>query len=446
MLKLSTNSRNALVQKAAGMLALHRPHELRQKLEGPRLFIGLVGCCILLLVIWGSLAKIDRVVRVEGKVIPAGRSREIQHLEGGIIASIDTHEGATVKKGDLLLTIDDTTAHSNLGEDNVKYNAQRARAARLQAEVDGAATINFPADIASTPTAQEEQHLFVSRKAKLEQEVVIEDATIREKTARLNEAIKRRGNLKDELTVAHQRSQMMAGMEARNAASKLEVLEAQSREERLQTEKGDTENSIPTLQASIAEDQARISTHRAEFHNDAQNELVTTLAEIDRLKQLLVSANDRVNRTDVRAPMDGIINRISVNTVGGVIKSGESLIELIPVTKEVLIEARAQPRDRGYLKPGLEATVRISAYDVGELGLLKSRVTEVSADTVQEARGDPYYRVNLLVSDVPASYSNLVMVPGMTVTADIVTGRRTAIGYLLSPLRKFTYNIFRDSR
>jgi adhesin transport system membrane fusion protein len=111
-----------------------------------------------------------------------------------------------------------------------------------------------------------------------------------------------------------------------------------------------------------------------------------------------------------------------------------------------LIEAKAQPQDRGYLRPGLDATIRVSAYDIGELGVLRGHVTEVSADTVQDPHGEPYYRVNILVDAVPPSYINSPMVPGMTVTGDIVTGNRTVLRYLLSPLSKFTYQVFKDSK
>ncbi len=418
----------------------------RQRLERPHPFIYMVLCALVALIGWGAWAQIDQVVRVEGKIIPAGRSREIQHLEGGIIAAIHTVEGATVKKGELLLTIDDAMAGSNLGATNIQHQSARAKAIRLRAEAEGAEALTMPAELAGTEVGQEERALFASRREQLAQRIRVHDSTIREQRARLAEATKRRANLVNELAVARKRSGLLRGMMEKQAASQLELLEAQSREQRLQTELSEVSGTIPTIEAMIAGEEARIETVRAEFRSEAQRELVTTLADADRLQQLLLSANDRVNRTELRAPESGVINRIAVNTVGGVIKPGASVIELIPTTHEVLIEARSRPQDRGYLQPGLKATIRLTAYDVGALGVLTGKVTEVSADTVEDAKGNAFYRVNILASAAPSSYHDRLIVPGMTASADIVTRRRTAISYLLSPLRKFTYSMFRDAR
>lgn len=422
------------------------PSKRWASLETPRLFLGLLIFLVAGLVFWATIAKIDQVVRVEGKVIPAGRSQKIQHLEGGIIASIDTQEGAAVKHGDLLLTIDDTNAGANLSDAQIRLNSQRVRALRLQAETQYKDKIDFPPELANLPAAGAERSLFVARRDKLSQEINIHENAIRQYYAQIDEAEQRRVRLIAELSTAHQRSEMVEGMTAHGAASKLEMLDAQSREQRIKTEIGEAADAVPRLKVSIAEEKSRIETAKAEVSSQAHGELVTTLEEVDRIKQNVTSAADRLKRTEIRAPIDGVINRIAVNTVGGVVRPGEDLIELIPTTDEVLIEAKAQPRDRGYLRIGLDSEIRVSAYDTAEIGLLKGRVTEVSADSIIDPHNNPYYQVNILVRSLPASYADHIIVPGMTVTADIVTGRRTVLAYLLSPLRKFTYNMFRDPR
>jgi adhesin transport system membrane fusion protein len=419
--------------------------QMRGVLETPLLFLLVIVAAIVGLFFAASTGQIDRVVRVEGKIIPTGRSQEVQHLEGGIIASINVTEGQAVKKGDLLVTIDGTTAETNLNESKVKVRTLQARAERLEAETKSIEPA-FSQALAGTTEAAAERDLFNSRKAKLNEEISIYQSTIRQRMAELDDSQKRRASLTNELAIAKQRSAMLDDMAKRNAASKLEILEAQSRQQRLETEVSDTVGAEPKLKAAIAEEQARISTAKASFRSEAQNELVGTLAEINRLSQTMTAETDRVKRTEVRAPIDGVINRVSVNTVGGVVKPGQSLLEITPNDKEVLLETRLRPQDRGYLRPGLDANIRVSAYDAGEFGLLKGRVTDVSADSMQDPRGEAYYRVNILVSHLPKSYEGKAMLPGMTVTGDIVTGHRTILNHLLSPVRKFSYNILKDSR
>jgi membrane fusion protein, adhesin transport system len=419
---------------------------LRPALEGPRLFLVIIAAAIIVLFFWASIAPIDRVVRTEGKIIPAGRSRQIQHLEGGIVAAISTYEGAAVKKDDLLLTIDDTAASANLSETKSKLTSQLIRARRLESEARNLAAISFPPDLADLDASEAERRLFLSRKDKFNEALKVHQEMIRQRTAELEEIKKRRISLDDERTIAHKRLQMYEKMLAHNAASQMEVLEAQSRERRLETEINDAESSKPRVEAAIAGEKAQISTLGANFHSEVQNDLVITLAEIDRLKQIMTSEVDRKKRTEIRAPIDGIINRIAVNTTGSVVRPGEAILELTPNTNEVLIEAKALPRDRGELRPGVNAKVRVSAYDAAELGTLSGRVTEISADTMQDPRGDAYYRVKILVNSIPDSYAEKPMLPGMTVTADIVTGRRTLLNYLFSPLLMFTHKMFRDPR
>ena len=444
ILKLFSNLTNnffSLTNLFAKIKSLQAIH----KMESISLYIRVLMICVLFTIVWASFAHVDRVVRVSGKIIPAGRGREIQHLEGGIIASIQTTEGASVKKGDLLLTIENVVAGANLGETKAKLDEQKARSVRLNAEINKLDKLEFPKEIESSDSTDAERSLFFSRRAKLQQEILIHEQTLNQQTAKLNEITSRKKNLLVELQVARNRSKLIENMAARDSASKLEVLEAQSREKRLETEINDVTTSIPTINAAIAEEKARTQSLQTDFINSAQNDLVTTLSEISRLEKVILGDTDRFKRTEIRAPIDGIINHIAINTLGGVVRPGDKIIELIPYTDEILIEAKAQPKDRGYLKPGLDATVRVSAYDVGELGVLKSKVTEVSADTMIDSHGESFYRVNLLVSSLPKSYQNHVMVPGMTASADVVTGNRTVMGLLLSPIRKFTYSIFRDS-
>jgi adhesin transport system membrane fusion protein len=417
-----------------------------RRLESPRLFLAAIGFFVLLLTVWAAMAQVHRVVRVEGRIIPAGRGQQIQHLEGGIVAAISTVEGASVKKGDLLLTIDATNAGAALGETGVKLAGSRIRAIRLAEEASESPRLELPPDLRDEASAEAERQLFLSRREKMTQELSVYRRQVEQRTAELREIEARRARLTAEIATAHKRLSLVSGMAARNAASQLEVLDAQSREQRLATELSDAEGALPKTRAAIAEANARIDEARARFRSEAQADLATALTEIDRLRQSLAAQSDRVNRTEIRAPVDGVINRISVNTVGGVVKPGDPIIEITPTSGPLLIEARARPRDRGELREGLPARLRVSAYDYAEVGALEGRVIEISADTVSDARGEPYYRVIVRVDALPENFQGRLLAPGMTITGDVVIGQRTVLAYLTSPLRKFSANAFQDAR
>ncbi len=418
----------------------------RGALEAPTLYIVAVITLLVTTVGWASVFQIDKVVRVEGKIIPTGHSRPIQHLEGGIISSIAVHEGDKVKEGDLLLTIDATAAGASLNETNVKLITQRVRAVRLKAEAALLDSLVFPDGLAAEGAVFAERSLFLTRKSKLSSDLHVHEQTISQHTVALTEIDMKQKDLTAELAVAQKRRSMLEGMAARKAASQIELLEAQSRERRLETELREAENTKPKIKAALATEQARRAAVLAEFKSTAQTELVVTLAEIDRLNQTVAAAQDRMKRTDIRAPIDGTINRISVATVGAVVKSGEAIIELTPASSEIFVEARVLPQDRGELHSAIVAKVRVSAYDFAMLGSLEGRLTEISADTMQDSQGEAYYRAKILIDGVPASYAGRPIMPGMTVTGDLVTGRRTILSYLLSPLFKFTQTTLRDSR
>lgn len=414
--------------------------------ENARLSLWAIIFLTALLLLWMSFASVDQVIRVEGKIIPSGRGQQIQHLEGGIISAINVQEGAVVRKGDVLLIVDNTMAGASLGETKNNLESQTARAARLRTEVNGDASITFPENVQSPDIKTAETDLFQARQEKLSHEISVAQSLLNQRVAEKQEALSRRQQLQGEIVTAAERTKIVNAMSVNGAASKLELLDAKGREQGLQTELSGVIAALPKIEAAMAEARNRIEETKSAFKAESQADLVKTLAEIERLRQVATADDDRMSRTDVRAPVDGTINALYVNTVGGVIKPGEVLLEITPITKDILIEAKALPKDRGYLHPNLDTEIRVSAYDPAEFGLVTGRVTKVGADSLKDSEGRSYYQVNITVANLPDRYVGKDMIPGMTVSADIVTGKRTILAHLLSPLRKFTYNMFRDPR
>jgi adhesin transport system membrane fusion protein len=406
-------------------------------------FVAMTTCAVLISLLWASLVKVDIIVRTEGRVVPAGKSQIVQHLEGGIVHNILVHEGELVKAGQTLIELSDIQAKSNLNQEQSKSSTLRGREARLIAESSGAASINFPKDMQDEEVKKAENLAFQARRSRVADEVRVLRDQNAQKRGEVTEAESRRKNLANELEVAHQQYKVIENLRRNGAASNLELLDSQSRVQRLTSQIAEAEAAIPRLKAAIAESESRAGEVWARYRAEASSELTQIRGDIEKSTFEIGSNKDKLERNQVKAPVSGIINRMSVTTIGGVIKPGEALMEITPNDDNVLIEAKARPNDRANLRSGLPARIRIGAYDYATFGTLDGTVTEVSADTLIDEREGRYYRVILKAKN---QKNQIETVPGMTAIADVVVGKRTVISYLLSPLLRFSDRAFRDPK
>lgn len=396
------------------------------------------------LLLWASLAEVDIIVRTEGRIVPAGKSQIVQHLEGGIVRRILVQEGEVVRSGQTLMELSDIQARSSLDQERSKLETLRGREARLLAESSGAGGISFPRAIGDDEVRRAENVAFQARRARVSEEVRVLRDQSAQKRGEIAEAESRRRNLAAELEVAQQQYRVIEGLRHNGAASNLELLDSQSRVQRLTSQIAEAEAAIPRLRAAMAETESRIGEVWARYRAEASSELTQVRADLEKSGLEIDTGKDRLERNQVRAPVSGFINRLTVSTVGGVVKPGEVLMEITPDDRGVLVEARARPNDRANLRSGLSARVRIGAYDYATFGTLAGKVMEVSADTLVDEREGRYYRV--MVKADADSRSRMATVPGMTAVADIVVGKRTVLSYLLSPMLRFRDGAFRDPR
>lgn len=406
-----------------------------------RSFVVLVLLSILAFVTWSSLARIDTIVRANGRIVPAGKSQIVQHLEGGIVKKILVQEGEVVKAGQSLMELADVQARSSLGQERTNLSSLRGREARLLAEATGQGKINFPKDLVDEEVKAAEIAAFNARRARLSEEARVLRDQSAQKRGDIAEAESRRRNLLSELEVAKQQYRVIEGLNRDNAASHLELLDSQSRVQKLSSQIAEAESMIPRLRAAVSETESRVGELWARYRAEASSELTQVRTDIEKSSMVIDTNTDRLDRNIVRAPVAGFINRLVIATVGGVVRPGEVLMEITPEDKNVLIEARAKPNDRANLRSGLPTRVRIGAYDYATYGAMLGKVTEVSADTLVDEHEGRYYRVMITVR---ADQQDLVVVPGMTAVADIVVGKRTVLSYILSPLMRFRDVAFRD--
>jgi adhesin transport system membrane fusion protein len=416
-----------------------------RRLRMPRAVLAAATAVLLLLVVWAVLAPVDRVVRTQGRIVPSVKPQLVQHLEGGIVSAVFVHEGDVVAKGASLVAIADLTARSSRGEKLARLNGLKARIARLTAEADGLAQVGLPAGLnPRAPEVVSEIETFNARLGRLRQGRRVLEEQLTQKRQEGAELGARRSGLGAEAEVARQQLALVTTMIARNAASQLELLEARARVERLDTQRREAEMGLPRLAAAVQELQARIGETSAQFRSESQSALTETKVELQRLEQDMQAENDRVDRTVVTAPVAGTVNKLLANTIGGVIRPGETLLELTPADGAVVIESRATPAERGPLQIGQRAVVRVAAFDYTVFGTLPAHITEISADSLTDERGDRYFRIGLLVDAASQKSFAHPLTPGSAVTADLVTGQRTVAQYLLSPLRGLASTAFRD--
>ncbi|HEV6966229.1 HlyD family type I secretion periplasmic adaptor subunit, partial [Roseateles sp.] len=291
-----------------------------------------------------------------------------------------------------------------------------------------------------------ESEAFAARAAKLTQTTRVLEEQAAQRRQEAAEASARAKGLKAELEVARAQLALVQNMVARNAGSQSELLDARGRVERLGTQIAETEASLPRLAAAAAELAARLAEATAQFRSDARTALSDARVELRRLEEELKTEDDRVRRTVLTAPVAGVVNKLSSNTLGGVVKPGETLVEITPRDEAIVVETRASPAERGTLRVGLPTRVKVAAFDYTVYGTLQARVTEISADSLADERGERYFRVVAAVDPDSVRRFGEPLGPGMTVNADVVTGRRTVLQYLMSPIRGLADAALRDRK
>ena len=296
--------------------------------------------------LWARSAELEEVTRGEGSVIPSGQVQVVQNLEGGIVAAINIHEGQLVEKGQVMLKIDNVVAASDLKESRARWLALSGLTARLEAETTGKDLIPFPKEVsAEAPEiAKREQELFQSRKAGLDAEL---DILRRQEDQRRQELVELQGRfdkLQGSLQFAEQELEMTAPMVEKGVAPQIDLLRLKRQVNDLKGDAQATELSIPRVKSALAEASRRISERVQRFRSDTLKELNDARATLSVIQANVSAQQDKVTRTDVRSPVRGTVKQLLVNTIGGVIRPGQDLVEIVPIEDTLLIGA--QERDR----------------------------------------------------------------------------------------------------
>ena len=420
---------------------------LAQSPRGGRAILYVVVVFVALFFYWASVSEIEEVTRGDGKVIPSGQIQVVQNLEGGILSEILVDVGDMVKKGQLLLRIDEKRFSSSFQQNRVKYLSFLAKAARLRAEASGE-SFEVPAEVVKEmpEIARRERELYQTRMREFESSQAIRREQIsqrrqeiRELNTRLNELTRTRALIQKELDLTRP-------LVGQGAASEVEVLRLERQASEMAGDIAATRDSIPRAASKLQEAQLALEEEKLNFHNEAKAELNDTLAQLEEFSANAIALEDRLRRTAVRSPVNGTINRILVNTVGGVIQPGMDLIEIVPMDDTLLVEARVKPSDIAFLRPEQKAKVKFTAYDFTIYGGLDAELEHISADSITDEQGNSFYLVNVRTQKNHLGSENdpLPIIPGMVATVDILTGKKTILSYLLKPVLRAKYMALRE--
>jgi len=397
------------------------------------LIAALLGAAIA----WMNWAKIDVVVRGNGKVVPASQVQLIQSLEGGIVTDILIKEGDVVKAGQSLIKISDIAFSGSFEENRLLYNELKAKSARLKAESSGGKFVRDEELVKTAPSlVDSEQSLFLSNAQQLKETLSVYEEQISQHEIALKEAQSKERQLKKSLDLVRQEITIKKPLMKRRIISEIDFLQLQQREAELE---GDLETigiSIPRIRSTATEVRGKLKQNKLDFRNKAKLELNQVSAEISRLVEAQAALQDRVRRTTLRSPVEGVVQRLFTNTVGGVVTPGSEVLEIVPSGDTLVVEVRIKPADIAYIDIGQKVRIKFSAYDFAIHGSVEGEVSLISADTITDEDGESYY-VAKVVPNVPyvgSDSSSLPIKVGMTSEADIITAKKSILEYFLKPI------------
>lgn len=404
----------------------------------------IVAALLLIFLIWAALTKLDEVTRGMGQVIPSQRVQMIQNLEGGILEEILVQENQIVNKGDVLVRIDNSMAASQFRDVSGKAREYQASVARLQAEGEGR-SFNLPEGV-DPEIASDQTAIYRARQQQIHSELGVLQSQHHQKQQEIAEMQSRLSQLEKNLELARQQRDIAKPLVDQGVYARVDYLSLERELSNLQGDIDALRLAIPRARSAAEEIQRRMSQRQAEYKAQSLDELNKRRVELKSLQEMMSAGQDRVTRTDVRSPVRGTVKQLNLNTVGGVVKPGEPIMEIVPLDDTLLIEARVRPADIAFLRPGQKAVIKITAYDFSIYGGLDGVVESISADTIADEKGEHFYKVKLRTQTGTLSYrgENLPIIPGMTASVDILTGKKSVLSYLLKPILKMKQNALRE--
>jgi adhesin transport system membrane fusion protein len=413
----------------------------REPLTGARMVIVASAAAFALFLLWASLAQLDEVTRGQGKVIPSSKLQVITAADPATISEMLVRSGQPVRKGQLLARLASPENESQLGQLKAETESLQARSARLTAEGTGRSVACGGTDCAG------EQALRAARESAVRSKVAAMNASADQARREAAEAAATIQSLQGSLALAQRQVQMLEPLAAKHIVPETDLLDKRREVVDLQGRIGAAREQQGRAMAAVREAQAQAAQANFEFRQSALDERSQVNAKIAVNEQSLLGAQGKLSRTEIRSPVDGVVNDVQVTTIGGYVQPGQKIMEVVPLGEKLLVETRVKPSDIAFIKVGDKALVKVTAYDFSIYGGLEGRVVQVSADSIYDENEKQAFFTVLVQTDksfLMASGHRLPINPGMMTDTQIITGRKSVLTYLLKPVLKARSEALRE--
>lgn len=431
----------AYMQSLSAAVLEQKPKHIR-----PVLLLWLISIC--LFIIWASIAEIDEISRGIGEIVPSGENKIIQNLEGGIVQEVLVSRGDIVIIGQPLLKLHNQKSASLLESNTIKAMELQAKLIRLKAE---ATATNFimPRQVTKEllPLIEREKSLYITNQAKLQNQQQALEQQLAQRKLELAEANVRLKHLGISRLLIAEEVNMTEPVVRRGIKPKVDFIKLQREANTIEENYQSSKIAIDRLTAAITEANNNLLSLQHQHQSDAKKEMNEVITELKQLETNNKTLTDQTTRTLVRSPSNGIIQNIFIHTLGGVVKPGENLIELVPTDDILWVETKLKPSDIAFIYPGQKAMVKFSAYDFSIYGGLEGEVVKISADTQTDRQDNTFYTVHIKTQNNFRNIDTkhqLKILPGMTTNVDIITGKKTILSYILKPILRANYYTFSE--
>jgi len=416
---------------------------------GGSLIMIAIATLVGLMLLWASWAELDNVTRGEGRIVSSVQNQLVQAAEGGVILRRFVSENSTVAEGEVLFEIDPVDASSELNRLAQRLAALDIKELRLRAEIGGGDFV-VPTDLnmRSPMVALSEQSLFAARRAELAGQLAVLEQRLQQRGQDLLSAENSVGTAERTAGFLEEEIAVVEPLVRDNIAPATRLLELQRQLEQARGERDRAAVGIDQARSGMAELEAEITNAKANYRLRAMDELNTVVAQQSELDEALPSLEERVSRTIIRAPMEGIVNQLNFHTPGGFVNTGDVILELVPTGEALIIEAKIMPQDISQIRVDDAVRIRLSAYDSSKFGSVDGRVIRISPDAVVDERngGASHYLVDVAIEGelILESGEAVTFIPGMTATVDVLSGRRTVLEYFWQPIARVQELALRD--